>query len=136
MKAEPRSPAKGKAKPASAPSAAPASTPSGPGDAVAVFNRVVAQGEAVRLLKVDKAPKEQVDAAVKQLLVLKAEFKQLTGQDYKPGMAPPSPSPAPAQSGPAPASTSCPFARVAQQGELVRKLKTEKASKVRCLQRY
>ncbi|XP_031435623.1 bifunctional glutamate/proline--tRNA ligase isoform X1 [Clupea harengus] len=129
VKAEPRSPAKGKAKPASAPSAAPASTPSGPGDAVAVFNRVVAQGEAVRLLKVDKAPKEQVDAAVKQLLVLKAEFKQLTGQDYKPGMAPPSPSPAPAQSGPAPASTSCPFARVAQQGELVRKLKTEKASK-------
>ncbi|XP_048106277.1 bifunctional glutamate/proline--tRNA ligase [Alosa alosa] len=136
-KAAPSSPAKGKGKasPAAVPAAAPpAAAPSAASDAVAVFNRVVAQGETVRQLKTAKAPKEQVDAAVKQLLALKAEFKQLTGQDYKPGMPAPAPASAPAASpSPAPAAasdaTSCPFTRVAQQGELVRKLKTEKAPK-------
>ncbi len=81
---------------------------------------------------------DQIDVAVKQLLALKAEFKKLTGQDYKPGMAPPTP----ASSAPSPATTttssSSPspsglYERVAQQGEVVRKLKSEKAPKVfRC----
>lgn len=31
---------------------------------------------------------DQIDAAVKQLLALKAEYKQQTGQDYKPGSPP------------------------------------------------
>ncbi|XP_030642053.1 bifunctional glutamate/proline--tRNA ligase isoform X1 [Chanos chanos] len=100
------------------------------GDASVVFNKIVAQGELVRQLKTDKAPKEQVDPAVKQLLALKAEFKQLTGQEYKPGMAPPTSSSV--QSSPTPAvtdSASCPYTRVAQQGEVVRKLKAEKAPK-------
>lgn len=77
---------------------------------------------------------DQVDAAVKELLSLKAEFKQITGQDYKPGMAPPTAAPAPA---PAPASVSTSgaspaalYGSVSEQGELVRKLKTEKAPKV------
>lgn len=73
---------------------------------------------------------EQVDAAVKQLLALKAEFKQLTGQDYKPGMAPPTASPPKS----APSSDSSPaaiYGHVSDQGELVRKLKAEKAPKVR-----
>lgn len=76
---------------------------------------------------------DQVDAAVKQLLALKAEYKEKTGQDYKPGMqASPAQTPAaPAQS----KSNSSPqakelFSQVAQQGELVRKLKSEKAPKV------
>lgn len=77
---------------------------------------------------------EQIDVAVKQLLALKAEFKQLTGQEYKPGMS----QPTPASSAPAPATTttsssSSPsglYERVAQQGEVVRKLKSEKAPKV------
>lgn len=69
---------------------------------------------------------DQVDAAVKQLLALKAEFKKLTGQEYKPGMAPPTPAP------PATSSSSSPglYERVALQGENVRKLKSEKAPKV------
>ncbi|GLD65602.1 bifunctional glutamate/proline--tRNA ligase-like protein, partial [Lates japonicus] len=46
------------------------------------------QGELVRKLKAEQAPKDQIDGAVKQLLALKAEFKKLTGQEYKPGMAP------------------------------------------------
>lgn len=47
--------------------------------------------------------------------------------DYKPGMAPPSSAPA----APGLDSSSCPYTRVTEQGELVRKLKAEKAPKVR-----
>uniref|UniRef100_A0A6Q2XI68 Bifunctional glutamate/proline--tRNA ligase n=1 Tax=Esox lucius TaxID=8010 RepID=A0A6Q2XI68_ESOLU len=103
-------------------------------DASAIFSGIMAQGEKVRDLKAAKAPKEEVDQAVKELLSLKAQFKQLTSQDYKPGMAPPTSSTPQKASFPASSSdiASCPFARVAQQGELVRQLKSEKAPKV-CL---
>lgn len=80
---------------------------------------------------------DKIDAAVKQLLALKEEYKQATGQDYKPG-AGPSPSPgqktaAPTQNSTssAPAAAAGLYGKVADQGELVRKLKTEKAPKVR-----
>ena len=36
-----------------------------------MFSSVVAQAESVRQLKADKAPKEEVEKAVKQLLALK-----------------------------------------------------------------
>ncbi|XP_010903380.3 bifunctional glutamate/proline--tRNA ligase isoform X1 [Esox lucius] len=100
-------------------------------DASAIFSGIMAQGEKVRDLKAAKAPKEEVDQAVKELLSLKAQFKQLTSQDYKPGMAPPTSSTPQKASFPASSSdiASCPFARVAQQGELVRQLKSEKAPK-------
>uniref|UniRef100_A0A8C9VU88 Bifunctional glutamate/proline--tRNA ligase n=1 Tax=Scleropages formosus TaxID=113540 RepID=A0A8C9VU88_SCLFO len=119
VKAETTSQAKSKPAPSPSPSAAAA------GDAGAVFSAIVAQGENVRTLKANKAPKEQVDEAVKQLLSLKAQFKDLTGQDYKPGMA--LPGPAAASCSPSSDFTSCPYERVAQQGEVVRKLKAEKA---------
>lgn len=61
---------------------------------------------------------------MKQLLTLKEEFKELTGQEYKP--APPSPAP-----GNASLDAVGLYHRVAQQGETVRKLKAEKAPKVR-----
>lgn len=75
-----------------------------------------------------------MDTAVKQLLSLKAEYKQATGQDYKPGVAP-AVSPAPVQASPAPqdqsgSSPQALFTQVVQKGELVRKLKSEKAPKV------
>uniref|UniRef100_A0A673JLN3 proline--tRNA ligase n=1 Tax=Sinocyclocheilus rhinocerous TaxID=307959 RepID=A0A673JLN3_9TELE len=118
-----------------APVSSPA--PAAPGDSSALFSSIAAQGDLVRQLKTDKAPKEQVDAAVKQLLALKSEFKQQTGQEYKPGMAPPpsapapkSSAPTPAAGSPSPASTGCPFTRVSEQGEVVRRLKAEKAPKV------
>lgn len=72
---------------------------------------------------------------MKQLLELKAEYKQQTGKEYKPGQAP-SAAPAPAQANPAPPQSSASpqaqalYAQVAHQGEQVRKLKTEKAPKV------
>ncbi|XP_051578607.1 bifunctional glutamate/proline--tRNA ligase-like [Myxocyprinus asiaticus] len=126
---------KAKQAPASKQSSSPA--PARSGDASTLFSSIVAQGDLVRQLKTDKASKEQVDSAVKQLLALKSEFKQLTGQEYKPGMAPPTSAPAPKSSAaptPAagiqsPASSSCPYTRVAEQGEVVRKLKAEKAPK-------
>ncbi|XP_068175234.1 bifunctional glutamate/proline--tRNA ligase isoform X3 [Antennarius striatus] len=94
-----------------------------------LFSSIVAQGETVRQLKTSlpKAPKDQVDKAVQQLLSLKAQFKKLTGTDYKPGMTPPTSDPAPPTEPTGPAS--CPHARVAQQGELVKKLKAEQAPK-------
>lgn len=69
-----------------------------------------------------------MDDAVKQLLALKAEYKQATGEDYKPGAAPAQKAPTPVQSDVASAAGL--FEKVAQQGELVRTLKAEKASKV------
>lgn len=75
---------------------------------------------------------DQIDAAVKQLLVLKAEYKQITGQEYKPGAAPVQKTPAPVQKVPSPnLSATGIYEKVAEQGEVVRKLKTEKAPKVR-----
>ncbi|XP_041711588.2 bifunctional glutamate/proline--tRNA ligase isoform X3 [Coregonus clupeaformis] len=121
----PASPAKGKTAPVSAPA------PTAACDAGAVFSGIVAQGEKVRDLKTTKAPKEEVDKAVKELLSLKTQFMQLTGQNYKPGMALPASSTPQKAAAPAPSSVSasCPFACVTQQGELVRKLKSEKAPK-------
>lgn len=87
------------------------------------YTRVTLQGDLVRKLKAEQAPKDQIDAALKQLLTLKAEYKQITGQEYKPGAAPVQNSPAPA------ASSAGLYEKVAEQGEMVRKLKAEKASK-------
>ncbi|XP_073320105.1 bifunctional glutamate/proline--tRNA ligase isoform X2 [Pagrus major] len=121
----PAAPAKAASAPAKAASTsapAPASTSSSD-----LFSNIVAQGETVRQLKTAKAPKDQVDKAVQQLLSLKAQFKQETGMDYKPGMSPPTSAPAPPNT--QADSSSCPHARVSQQGELVRKLKAEQAPK-------
>uniref|UniRef100_A0A8D0ANM4 Bifunctional glutamate/proline--tRNA ligase n=1 Tax=Sander lucioperca TaxID=283035 RepID=A0A8D0ANM4_SANLU len=116
------------AKAASTSAAAPASTSAGD-----LFSSIVAQGEAVRQLKVAKAPKDEVDKAVQQLLSLKEEFKKLTGQDYKPGMAPSTPASSSVPPAATHSSSSCSssalYERVSQQGEVVRKLKSEKAPK-------
>uniref|UniRef100_A0A8C6PT85 Bifunctional glutamate/proline--tRNA ligase n=1 Tax=Nothobranchius furzeri TaxID=105023 RepID=A0A8C6PT85_NOTFU len=120
-----------KAPSAPAPTPTPASAPapaSASNSAPDLFASIVAQGEAIRNLKAAKAPKEEVDKAVQQLLSFKAQFKQLTGVDYKPGMAPPT-SPA-STAAPPSDSSSCPYTRVSQQGELVKKLKAEQAPKV------
>lgn len=101
-------------------------------DSLVLYNRVAAQGDVVRELKAKKAAKEDVDAAVKQLLVLKAEYKEKTGQDYKPGNpaagASQTVSSKPAAG--APERTSL-YDEIAAQGEVVRKLKAEKASKAK-----
>ncbi|KFP40577.1 Bifunctional glutamate/proline--tRNA ligase, partial [Chlamydotis macqueenii] len=113
---------------------------SGTLDSKALYDKVAEQGEVVRKLKAEKAPKEQIDEAVKILLNLKAEYKQKTGQEYKPGNAPSAPSCIPSTT--LPSSVCCNnlapcssvdgkalYDNVAEQGEVVRRLKAEKASK-------
>ncbi|XP_075451697.1 bifunctional glutamate/proline--tRNA ligase isoform X1 [Ascaphus truei] len=98
-----------------------------------LYDQVAEQGELVRKLKTGKAPKEQVEAAVKGLLALKAEYKQMTGQEYKPGHPPPALS----SSSSPPLGQTCPnatdvgilYQKVGEQGETVRQLKAKKASK-------
>ncbi|NP_001279641.1 tryptophan--tRNA ligase, cytoplasmic [Callorhinchus milii] len=53
-----------------------------------LYEKVAAQGESVRLLKTKKASKEEIDAAVKELLALKLDYKTLTGEEYKLGSSP------------------------------------------------
>ncbi|XP_030355908.1 bifunctional glutamate/proline--tRNA ligase isoform X3 [Strigops habroptila] len=113
---------------------------SGTVDSKALYDKVAEQGEVVRKLKAEKAPKEQIDEAVKILLNLKAEYKQKTGQEYKPGNPPSAPPCIPSTTFPSSVccnnSESCSlvngkalYDNVAEQGEVVRKLKAEKASK-------
>lgn len=96
-----------------------------------IYNKVAAQGDVVRDLKAKKAAKEDIDKAVKQLLDLKAEYKEKTGQEYKPGNPPASGA---VQSSKLETSgtldSKALYDKVAEQGEVVRKLKAEKASKV------
>ncbi|KAM8810152.1 bifunctional glutamate/proline--tRNA ligase isoform 2-T2 [Eudromia elegans] len=97
-----------------------------------IYNRVAAQGDAVRDLKAKKAAKEDIDKAVKQLLALKAEYKEKTGQEYKPGNPPAPVSERSVSSKLEIAGTMdsrALYDKVAEQGEVVRKLKAEKASK-------
>uniref|UniRef100_UPI00358ECFC7 bifunctional glutamate/proline--tRNA ligase isoform X2 n=1 Tax=Myxine glutinosa TaxID=7769 RepID=UPI00358ECFC7 len=101
-------------------------------DLLPLHNKVAAQGEVVRELKVKKAGKDEIDAAVKVLLILKAEYKAQTGQDYQPGKAQPQAK----MVVPAEAHAKCSSAdllplhnKVAAQGEVVRELKVKKAGK-------
>jgi len=82
------------------------------------------QGDKVRELKAAKASKDEVTAAVKVLLDLKAKYKAETGSDWKPGAAP-APAAAPAAGG----AGGDIDAKIKAQGDLVRKLKGEKADK-------
>ena len=71
----------------------------------------------------------EIDAAVKQLLALKAEYKAATGNDWKPGQT------APAKAASAATTNQSDSAadlnnKITEQGDLVRKLKSEKAAKV------
>lgn len=88
-------------------------------------NRITAQGERVRKLKGEKAPKEQIDAEVKILLALKAEYKAGSGKDWKPGATPSAGSAAVKSSDDAEGIN----AKIVEQGNKVRTLKEKKAAK-------
>merc|ERR1711874_721808 len=75
--------------PAPSPAPAPAPAPVQTGGSAEALNAAVAQGDLVRKMKSEKASKPEIDEAVKKLLAVKAEYKALTGSDWKPGVAPP-----------------------------------------------
>ncbi|XP_030800485.1 bifunctional glutamate/proline--tRNA ligase isoform X5 [Camarhynchus parvulus] len=128
-KKEAGSAVKGKSAPVVGHTSTPACAESSEGHLI-IYNKVAAQGDLVRDLKAKKAAKEDIDKAVKQLLALKAEYKEKTGQEYKPGNPPVSgtaQSSKPETSGTL--DSKALYDKVAEQGEVVRKLKAEKASK-------
>jgi bifunctional glutamyl/prolyl-tRNA synthetase len=91
-----------------------------------INSEIIKQGDVVRNLKSQKAPKGEVDAAVKILLGLKADYKTVTKTEWKPGCVPPSET----------ASESTDLsgfddlnAKLSGQADKVRKLKLEKADK-------
>ncbi|XP_006812505.1 bifunctional glutamate/proline--tRNA ligase-like [Saccoglossus kowalevskii] len=121
-------------KPGAAPpvtkAAPPVNSGASPADIEAIINKITTQGDQVRKLKSEKAEKATIDAAVKELLGLKAQYKTLTGIDYKPGAAPPATKAAPpANSGASPADIEAIINKITTQGDQVRKLKSEKAEK-------
>ncbi|XP_021340016.1 bifunctional glutamate/proline--tRNA ligase-like, partial [Mizuhopecten yessoensis] len=100
--------------------------PSVPGGSSAadLDTKICAQGEQVRKLKTEKAPKDRIEAAVKILLALKAEYKSATGKDWKPDAKP-----APVTAAPATTGDGDLYDKVAAQGYRVRDLKSQKAKK-------
>merc|ERR1740129_269507 len=116
-------------KPGAAPAPAKAASPGagGGGSAGDINTALVAQGDLVRKMKADKAAKPEIDEAVKKLLALKADYKAATGQDWKPGTTPPATkASSPPASGGAAADINT---AITAQGDIVRKLKTDKADK-------
>ncbi|ESO04653.1 hypothetical protein HELRODRAFT_78758, partial [Helobdella robusta] len=99
-------------------------------------NLVTEQGDLIRRLKSEKVEKTKIDAEVKKLLSLKDDYKQLTGQDWKPGAATATAAAKVADTTAAKpgsgttASTSTSLDKlISEQGDLVRRLKSEKAEK-------
>lgn len=100
------------------------------GDSTDLNSKIAAQGDKVRKLKSEKADKASVDAEVKVLLALKAEYKQQTGKDWAPGAAAPSPAkPTAAPAASAGGDEATILKKIADQGDKVRDLKTKKADK-------
>nr|CAD7393466.1 unnamed protein product [Timema cristinae] len=83
--------------------------------------KIAKQGDKIRILKSEKADKNVVEAEVKELLSLKADYKVVTGETWKPGAKAPDIMASPSEAELAD--------KVATQGDKVRKLKSEKADK-------
>ena len=99
--------------------------PAAGGDAI--LSQIAEQGNVVRDLKSKKAGKDEVKAAVDQLLAFKKQYKDLTGVDAPVGGKPA------AKAAPAPVATSgngdAILGKIAEQGNVVRDLKAKKAGK-------
>lgn len=82
----------------------------------------------------EKAEKSVIDAEVKHLLQLKADFKNLTGKDWKPDMAPVTETNSCSKeiSGKGDNSKEALTTKITEQGNIVRDLKAKKAGKVSC----
>ncbi|KAJ1360385.1 hypothetical protein KIN20_019343 [Parelaphostrongylus tenuis] len=91
-------------------------------DVASLYEEIQAQGELVRTEKAKDAKSEAAKAAIAKLLELKKQYKEKTGQEYKPGQTPVPNSSLPSQDTSSEALTL--YQEIQAQGELVR---TEKA---------
>lgn len=102
----------------------PVKSPSQPNNRDKLLSKISEQGDKVRQLKSEKAAKAVIDSEVKVLLALKSEFKSVTGEEWHLGLQPTTVDTASAEmSGD---QLSC---KIIEQGNLVRKLKSEQAAK-------
>ncbi|XP_055622940.1 bifunctional glutamate/proline--tRNA ligase isoform X2 [Toxorhynchites rutilus septentrionalis] len=100
-----------------------------PSSAESINDKIIKQGDNVRVLKSNKAPKQEIEAQIKVLLDLKSEYKSATGQDWKPGCIPPTATKPPKESNTSETKESEILKQIAAQGDNVRTLKTNKAEK-------
>ncbi len=96
------------------------------GDHLEIDRKITDQGNKIRQLKGQKAEKSVIDTEVKVLLALKAEYKKVTGKDWKPGL---SASDATSKVQASTADSGELDRKIAEQGNKVRQLKAEKAEK-------
>ncbi|XP_051153318.1 bifunctional glutamate/proline--tRNA ligase isoform X2 [Leptopilina boulardi] len=87
-----------------------------------ISNEIAKQGDKVRELKSQKADKGKIDQEVKELLRLKTEYETVTGEKWKPGAIP-------AVKIVEKNSADSISNEIANQGDKVRELKTQKADK-------
>lgn len=111
----------------------------------ALDNKIIAQGDKVRQLKLEKAATNIINSEVQKLLSLKEEYKKVSGTEWKPRETPTSAvqdSQTQKRNSEQLTSVAKPktesnnsseeelTARVVEQGDIVRQLKASKASKV------
>lgn len=96
-----------------------------------LLNKIIDQGNKVRKLKAEKANKDVIDLEVKSLLDLKADYKEVTGVEYKPQdskTAVVENKEMNSSSGSSSSLVQELHNKVVEQGNKVRKLKAEKSS--------
>ncbi|KAJ8925847.1 hypothetical protein NQ315_009699 [Exocentrus adspersus] len=99
-----------------------------PVDENTLLQKIAAQGDKVRDVKAKKADKATIDAEVKVLLALKADYKTVTGKEWKPGSVAQQPA-VPVTSKQGDGDRNGLLIKIKEQGDKVRRLKTEKAEK-------
>jgi bifunctional glutamyl/prolyl-tRNA synthetase len=100
-----------------------------------ILASITQQGDKIRQLKSAKADKNVVDVEVKALLALKAKYKEVTGEDWKPNAQPPAKTEPIKMSAPAVNGDNATELqeKITKQGDKVRELKSQSASKVNVL---
>jgi bifunctional glutamyl/prolyl-tRNA synthetase len=97
--------------------------------------KIIGQGDIVRKLKSEKAAKEIIDTEVKTLLALKAEYRSVTGAEWKPMSNEPQPTAAMTDQNGKSGETEADVLtlKITEQGNVVRKLKSSGGDKVSTL---
>ena len=81
-------------KPSATPAPAPATSAVADSPSGALDAKIAKQGDLIRDLKASKASKDDITKEVNTLLALKAEYKAMTGQEWKPSATASAPAPA------------------------------------------